>query len=317
MNILCTYALLRRFEPQLRARLGPDHDLAWLEADAADDPGRVFPACEVLLTPRFPAAWTRRFPSLRLLHAVGAGLDKIDLAALPPGARVCRTFGHGPSIAEFVLLAMLALSRQLLPADRALRAGRWLNPQYDPDVPLAPLVSDRTVVILGTGEIGAHVAGLCRRLDLRCVGVNRSGRTAENFDEVLPLAQLDAALARADLLVIAVPLDAATRGLLGAPQLRALPLGAVPWWTKPRSTPPCATAISAEPRSTSGRITRRPDRATPHPRPSRFTSWRTCCSPRTSPAPPRRPSATAPKTSPPTSSPSPPAPPCATRCRAP
>ena len=87
---------------------------------------------------------------------------------------------------------MLVLSRDLLAADRALRAGRWLNPQYDPAVPLASLVGARTLVILGTGEIGASAASLCRRLGLTCVGVNRelpnvlltphvSGTTADTF----------------------------------------------------------------------------------------------------------------------------------------
>ena len=225
MNILCTYPLLRRFEALLRERLGPGHGLTWLEPRDCEDPAWCFPDCEVLVTPRFPADWAPRFPALRLLHAVGAGIEKIDLAALPAGARVCRTFGHGPSIAEFVLGAMLVLSRDLLAADRALRAGRWLNPQYDPAVPLASLVGARTVVILGTGEIGASAASLCRRLGLTCVGVNRDGRDIEGFDRVLPLGRLDEALARADFLVVAVPLVASTRGLIGAAQLRALPRG--------------------------------------------------------------------------------------------
>jgi phosphoglycerate dehydrogenase-like enzyme len=62
---------------------------------------------------------------LRLVQVPGAGLDRIDRAALPPGAWLANVHGHETGIAEYVLGAMLALTRGFARLDAALREGRW------------------------------------------------------------------------------------------------------------------------------------------------------------------------------------------------
>ena len=52
-------------------------------------------------------------PRLRLVHTPGAGTDGLDFAAIPPRVAVCNVFGHEAAIAEYTLLAMLALNRGL------------------------------------------------------------------------------------------------------------------------------------------------------------------------------------------------------------
>jgi phosphoglycerate dehydrogenase-like enzyme len=78
--------------------------------------------------------------------------------------------------------------------------------------------------MLGTGEIGLHVAARCRPLGLRLVGVNRSGLAPEEggFDEVRPGTALDETLPRADFLIVAVPLSEETRGLIDARRLELM-----------------------------------------------------------------------------------------------
>src|SRR5436190_11461885 len=61
--------------------------------------------------------WRNEFPEspqLKLLQAATAGIDMIDVAALPHGITVCNVFGHEPAIAEYVLMTMLALTHRLL-----------------------------------------------------------------------------------------------------------------------------------------------------------------------------------------------------------
>jgi phosphoglycerate dehydrogenase-like enzyme len=79
----------------------------------------------------------------------------------------------------------------------------------------------KTVVVLGTGEIGVHVAARCRPLGLRLIGVNRSGLAPEEgeFDEIRASTALDETLTQADFLVVAVPLNEDTRGLIDARRL--------------------------------------------------------------------------------------------------
>lgn len=224
MNILVAYPLFRPFGERMRARLGEAHELRWAGAAACDDPRASFPDIHVLVTARFPAAWGPRFPSLRLLHAAGAGLDKIDLGAPPPDARVCCTHGHGTAIAEYVIMVMLALLRDLLRSDRELRRGNWVNPQFDPGLPLPGSLAGSTVVILGTGEIGAASARLCTALGAHCIGVNRSGRSPAGapFERIVPLTGWEAILPAADFLVVAVPLTEETRGVVGPEEIARL-----------------------------------------------------------------------------------------------
>ena len=46
-------------------------------------------------------------PKLRLVHLPAAGLDTVDLAAVPEGCRVCNVFEHDIGVSEYVMAAML------------------------------------------------------------------------------------------------------------------------------------------------------------------------------------------------------------------
>ena len=50
-------------------------------------------------------------PRLRLLQSVAAGLDLLDLDAVPKGVTVCNVFGHEPAIPEYVIMTNLAGAR--------------------------------------------------------------------------------------------------------------------------------------------------------------------------------------------------------------
>ena len=228
MLILNTFRIFRQYEPLMRERLGDSHRL--LYASQEDEPGilELLPQVEILVSNRFTKEYGERCPRLGLLHTPGAGLDKIDLAAIPPGVRLCQSFGHGPSIAEYVIMAMIALLRRLLRIDRSLRDGKWMAPQADPAEGLLEPLSGKTVTILGTGEIGRAVAGKCRAFEMRTIGINRTGRACgAAFDEVRPLSELAAVLPGADVLVVSVPLEKGTRGLIAARELEAMKASAL------------------------------------------------------------------------------------------
>jgi phosphoglycerate dehydrogenase-like enzyme len=83
-------------------------------------------------------------------------------------------------------------------------------------------LAGKTLAIVGLGDIGRVVARAARGLGMRVVGVTRSGRPVAGVDRVLPRRALRGALGDADFVVLVVPLNDDTRGMIGAPELAAM-----------------------------------------------------------------------------------------------
>jgi phosphoglycerate dehydrogenase-like enzyme len=174
---------------------------------------------DALLCNRLEPADTDGAGRLRLIQALSAGADRVDPAAIPPGCTLCNLFGHEQAIAEWVLMAMLALSRRLLTYDRRLRAGDW-----SPDLPWELELSGRVVATIGYGHIGRRVAELARAVGMEVVAATRSP-SPERVDGLRRLASLDdlgGLLEETDFAVVAVPSTPETRGLVGAAELERL-----------------------------------------------------------------------------------------------
>ena len=221
MKILFIGHYWKDFQTTFREKLAACHEVLFF--GRTRDPGLAeqLPTAHVIVSSSLPADLGSATRALRLVHSAGAGVDKIDMSAVAEGVPLCCTFHHGPSIAEYVVMAMLALHRELFRMDRELRAGRWLNPGTDPRVPFHSTLEGETVLLLGTGEIGSHVALRCRAFGMRVIGINSSGQAPERggFDQVAPWASLDELLPRARFVVLALPLTEETRGAIDARRL--------------------------------------------------------------------------------------------------
>ncbi|MCF2437198.1 hydroxyacid dehydrogenase [Streptomyces thinghirensis] len=124
------------------------------------------------------------------------------------------THHHGRSIAEHVLMSVLMLSRDVLGADRALRAGHWRNVAVDPAPPFGTTLRGRRVGIIGFGETGTEVARLCQAAGLRVRAVRRDPRPRSRADLrpdwVGGDDRLPELLSDSDVVVVTVPLSPAT-----------------------------------------------------------------------------------------------------------
>ncbi len=226
MTILFLGPVWRQYREMAEARLGEGHRVCFGGLEDSPDLVPLIREAHVIVTSFFSAEQARHAGNLRLLQVGGAGFEKIALDALPRNLPVCQTFGHGSSIAEYVVMTMLALSRRLLSVDRRLRKGNWLNAFRDEKLALPSTLAGRRVLVLGTGEIGTHVARLCRAFGMHAVGVNRTGRRVEPFDEAAAAPDLDGLLPSADFVVLALPLADDTRGMIGPSRLEMLKPGA-------------------------------------------------------------------------------------------
>jgi phosphoglycerate dehydrogenase-like enzyme len=225
LRIVVTDPIISRFEEQLRHDGGAHH---WIMA-AAWTPElqlEALASADVVICSSFNSQLAAGARKLRLVHVTGAGYDKISLPDLPPGAAVVNTFHHARPIAEHVLMVTLMLSRRVMTADRALRAGRWQTIATDAEVPFHPTLGGMTLGLVGLGTIGAEVALMAGLLGMDVRAVRR------NPDAPLPAGvrlgwvggndQLPELLAAADVVVVTAPLNPSTEGMIGAAEFAAM-----------------------------------------------------------------------------------------------
>ena len=181
-------------------------------------PGQGMQQVDVVVALRFGRPEAERY-SMRLLHLPGAGADAIDFQALPRGAVVCNVFEHEIPIAEYVMAAVLDHSIGYGRMRASFDGDRWRE-TYAARRTHAE-VFGKTLGLLGFGHIGRAVTQRAKAFGMQVHAISNSG-AAPGADWAGGPAQLAEMLPRVDFLVIACPLTALTRGLIGAAQLAAL-----------------------------------------------------------------------------------------------
>ena len=153
-------------------------------------------------------------PNLTLLVRAGSGLDNIDLGrARDRGVQVVRVPGSSAQpVAELTFGLLLALARKVALADRLVREGHWPKPQLG-----GPLLSGRTLGIIGAGRIGSRVGEMGAAWGMRALGcVDRPGPdvAAALAERGVVLTDFDTVVAEADFLCLHLPLNDATRHIV-------------------------------------------------------------------------------------------------------
>lgn len=225
LDVVVTDPIISRFAERLTAA-APEHRWRFLANAPASDQAAALVASDVIVCSRLGAAEAASARAARLVHVTGAGLDRVAVDALPTRVAVANTFHHARPIAEHVLMSVLALSRRLLPADRELRSGTWRTIATDSDVPLHPTLDTMTLGVVGLGSIGLETVRLAEAVGMSTAAV-RHRPDAPVPDGVHPrwvggTTDLPRLLAESDVVVVTVPLSAATEGLIGAAELAAM-----------------------------------------------------------------------------------------------
>lgn len=163
-----------------------------------------------------------RLPELRVISKYGVGLDMIDMAAMRAhGKRLGWTGGvNRRSVSELVISFAIAMLRHIPAAHREVLSGSWRQH-------VGGYLTGRTVGIIGCGHIGKDLVRLLQAFDCQIL-VNDirdypDFYAAHNIEPV----NLDALLARSDIVTLHVPLDDSTRGMLDAGKLAMLKPAAV------------------------------------------------------------------------------------------
>ncbi|HKF71321.1 MAG TPA: D-2-hydroxyacid dehydrogenase [Stellaceae bacterium] len=197
---------------RLRITIGYDGDI--LERQLA--------TTDVLFAWRFDREnLAERAPRLRWVHAHGAGVSHLmPLDWLPRGAVLTNSRGvHGQKADEYTAMALLMLNNNLPITVTNQRKAKW-------EQPFNTGIAGKTVLILGVGHVGGGAAGWAKRFGLRVLGIRRSGKKHAHVDEMHRPAALHKLLPRADFVLVAAPLTAETRHMIGARELDLMKPGA-------------------------------------------------------------------------------------------
>jgi phosphoglycerate dehydrogenase-like enzyme len=168
--------------------------------------------------------------TVKLVQVTGAGLDRLDLPLLKrmdiavanvPG-------GSNKAIAEYAVTSASTLLRRFAWADAEIRAGNYQTVR-------ARMVSDNLsgldgllVGVIGLGTIGLAVAQVFHQAGCRICYYDpapRDAAAARTLDA--DSLSLDELMKSADVVTLHVPLQPATRGLIGSHELREMKPGAI------------------------------------------------------------------------------------------
>jgi glyoxylate/hydroxypyruvate reductase A len=176
------------------------------------------PDVDIALVATPPAGTFEALRSLRLVQSLWMGVERL-LAdpAFPKGVPLARLVDPGmvAAMSETVLAHVLDWHHHHYVYREQQEARHWRRlKQY--------LAADRTIGLLGLGELGSDAARKLAALGFNIVGWSRRPKTLEG---VTCLTDLDAVLERSDVVVCLLPLTAHTRGILNSRNLRKTRLG--------------------------------------------------------------------------------------------
>lgn len=139
-------------------------------------------------------------PQLEVIQTFSAGVDDLPFEQIPEPVKIFSNAGaYARSVSEHAMALILTLCKNVNRKDRAN------------SYPL----KGRTLAILGSGGIGTAASKMARNgFGLRTIGISRSFRHPEEFDETLSPDRLDHAFRSADILLCALPLNKFTHGLV-------------------------------------------------------------------------------------------------------
>lgn len=195
------------------------------------DPDEILadlPGTHILLTYRLTPEQFSTGSKLEWIHFGAAGIEHSIFPELL-NSNVLITTGkgmHGDVMAEWALMAVIALAVGLPHCVDATRRREWIGRDLRP---LHHSIVGKHLLVLGLGNVGLPAAQIAARVGMRVTGVKRTapdGPLPEGIHSIHTPEALDRLLGETDYLLLALPDTSATRGIIGEERLRSLPPGA-------------------------------------------------------------------------------------------
>ena len=151
--------------------------------------------------------------NLKVIGRAGIGVDNIDIPAATARGIVVMNTPHGNSIttAEHAIALMFAAARQIAEANVSTQAGKWEKNRF-----MGVELYAKTLGLIGCGNIGGIVAKRANGLEMKVIAYDPFLNEERALQLGVEKVELDALLARADIISLHAPVTEQTRNILSA-----------------------------------------------------------------------------------------------------
>ncbi len=162
------------------------------------------------------------FKNLKFVQLFSAGFDHIDFNQFPVNCKIASNKGaYAEPMAEHILAMVLSIYKNLFDNHKKLAAGEFNQKGMNHSL------KDSKCGILGFGGIGKATAKLLKVFGAKIYAINTSGKTNEEVEFIGTLNDLDYVLRNSDIVIISLPLNKETGGLINKNKLRLMKPDAV------------------------------------------------------------------------------------------
>lgn len=161
-----------------------------------------------------------KFTGLRYIQLTSAGTDRVPMEYVSEhGIELHNATGvYAAPMAEWTIMRLLELYKN---ADKLFKNRGWVKDRTWREL------CGKTACIVGFGSNGREIAKRLKAFDVKVCVVNRTKKESPFIDEYYPLNELDKALGKADIVIVAIALTDETRKLMNSERFAAMKDGAV------------------------------------------------------------------------------------------
>lgn len=221
MKIVVCHKLNSTLTEKLVSKL-KNHQL--IIANDCDEAIKHVSDADVIIGAMIPGNVIKEAKKLKLIHAITAGVDKIDLNAVKEiNVPLCNTRGaYSIPVAEHAIALIMIWELKLLKQFEYVKSGKWNSVSHGE-------LTNKVLGIIGYGDIGREIAKRGKGLGMRVLALKKSisSRKDEYLDFLGSIKDLAFILRESDYVVISLPLTHETYHMIGEKELKMMKNSAV------------------------------------------------------------------------------------------
>jgi len=173
---------------------------------------------DILIAWNFPTSNLKKIsPNLKWIHCISAGIEHLlPLDWMYEKLIITNNSGiHSKKAGEYGLMSVLMLQNHLPKITTNQKNKKFLSLFSSP-------IAGKTIVVVGTGSLGASMIKLISPLGPKIIGVNKKGDNVEGCQKVVTTDKIDNVLPEADILYLALPETPETKNIINRKRLNLL-----------------------------------------------------------------------------------------------